>query len=300
MSTIAALILNYHQKNRTLRFLQQLIEAEPGLGPIFLVDNSCPQEFSANDVELLGLPTEVLGTGTNLGVAGGRNLGISVALKSIRKWDHLAMLDNDLIVPPGSLAALARALQSIPRAGIAGPCVVDADDSSVVLAAGGEILPFFYPRYHRAKPEGSRLSLEEPRATTFVQGGVTLYTRALLETGLRFDQRFNPYGPEDIDFCLAAAAAGFTIVLAPSVTIGHEGRGTYKTTFRHQRQLATGEILLRLKWAPHPYPSVLAYLAWKVFRAIVYAKWQEKWKAMLGALAGAGNAVRLWRQSGNA
>src|SRR6266487_380144 len=239
--SIIALVLNYHQRERTVRFLRDLFAAEPSLVELIVVDNSSPAVLQPGDVVLPGIPVRLLTPGRNLGVAGGRNLGITAALEAYSSWEYLAMLDNDLIIPQGGLHALVAGLQDISTAAIAGPCIVDAYDPAVVVAAGGDVLPFFYPRYRGHRQRIHSVSVGSARGTAFVQGGAAVYRRTVLESGVRFDDRFNPYGPEDIDFCLAAAAAGFGVIVVPTVRFGHEGRGTYKTTLRHQRHLAAGE-----------------------------------------------------------
>ena len=291
---IAALVLNFHQKNRTLRFLHELVLNQEGLSVIHIVDNSEPHELQAEDFREFAIPFHLLVAGKNLGVAGGRNAGITHALE-VSNWEYLAMLDNDLTIPRNALNTIAGAFQHVPRTGIGSCWVVSDDQPAVGLAAGGDILPTFYPRYRR-RPRvlGPHLS-DAPYSTSFVQGGATLYSRELLERGLRFDNRFNPYGPEDIDFCFAARRSSFQIIIVPSVRIVHEGHGAYKTSIRHQRRLAAGETLLRLKWASHPYISVSVYTVWKLARAVFWAPWRDKYKIIVGLLAGVCDGLALMR-----
>src|SRR5262249_56231778 len=78
------------------------------------------------DIELLRL-------NGNRGFAGGSSAGISRALERAADW--VLLLNNDAVAEPGLAAALERAAEERPRAGILA-CKVLFEDGRTVMYAG--------------------------------------------------------------------------------------------------------------------------------------------------------------------
>lgn len=66
--------------------------------------------------------------GSNLGVPGGRNLGIRYALA--QRVQFVLILDNDTVVTPGFLKPLVAVFDRYPSVGVVGPRVLDYQDGS--------------------------------------------------------------------------------------------------------------------------------------------------------------------------
>ena len=101
-SGIVAVVLNWNGGDDTLACLESLAEAE--------VDTICVDNGSADgsaDVVAARFPdVELLRNGTNLGYAGGNNVGIRRALELGAEWVWL--VNNDATVASDAPAALAR------------------------------------------------------------------------------------------------------------------------------------------------------------------------------------------------
>ena len=122
-SCVGVVVLNYDGGDLTLRCLESVLRSDwpADALEIVLVDNSS-SDGVADRARALDR-VRVLAAGTNLGFAGGCNLGI----RSLGLVDHVALLNNDATVDPGWLRPLVGALESDPRLGAACPKILFAD-----------------------------------------------------------------------------------------------------------------------------------------------------------------------------
>ena len=120
---VRAVVLNYNGGDLTLDCLHRLRATEwpAGRFDVVLVDNA-----SSDDVvprTRYELPdVRIITSDRNLGFAGGCNL----ALRDLDGVDYVALVNSDVLVEPGWLAPLARALRRNPMVGAAGPKIVFA------------------------------------------------------------------------------------------------------------------------------------------------------------------------------
>ena len=87
---------------------------------MILVDNGCTTDDVDDPGRLPGVT--VVGDGTNLGFAGGCNLGVAAST-----GEYVALINGDAVVEPGTLARLVEELAR-PDVGIAAGTVLLADD----------------------------------------------------------------------------------------------------------------------------------------------------------------------------
>ena len=107
---LVAVVLNWNGGEDTLAALNS-IEGVPTI----CVDNGSTDGSDAL-VEQRFPDVTLVRTGVNLGFAGGSNAGLRVALE--RGADWVLLLNNDAVAEPGLPAALARAADARPDAGL--------------------------------------------------------------------------------------------------------------------------------------------------------------------------------------
>jgi GT2 family glycosyltransferase len=190
------------------------------LAMIVVVDNASGPEERRRLTDTYGGRTDVrlLFLDENRQFAGGLNAGAATALAA--GAERLLLLNNDTVLAPHALRALTAALDGAPRAGVAGPLVVDRDRPDHVLSAGERhgVALLCVPRtLLRHRRRGTR-----PYAVGGVMGCAMLVTRACFEAVGGFAEEIEVYY-EDVDFCLAARARGFDLVLAPAAVVEHDG-----------------------------------------------------------------------------
>src|SRR5439155_675906 len=131
--------------------------------------------------------------------AGGLNAGAAAAIAAGAA--RLLLLNNDTVLAPDALGRLAAALDARPRAGIAGPRLMDLREPARELSAGERhilpllCLPRTWLRYRPRTPA--------PYPVTGVMGAALLVTRACYQAVGGFAAEIEVYY-EDVDFCLAA------------------------------------------------------------------------------------------------
>jgi GT2 family glycosyltransferase len=120
---VRTVVLNYNGGDLTLDCLHRLHATEwpAGRFEVVLVDNASSDDVVARTHDELP-DVRIITSDRNLGFAGGCNL----ALRDLDGVDYVALVNSDVLVEPGWLAPLARALRRNPMVGAAGPKIVFA------------------------------------------------------------------------------------------------------------------------------------------------------------------------------
>jgi GT2 family glycosyltransferase len=216
----AAVVVTWEGGEATRRCVASLLAQRRPPASIVVVDNaSGAPERAALAVAWTGDPrVRLLLLDENRQFAGGMNAGAAHALAD--GATRLLFLNNDTVLDPDALALLEDALAAAPGAGIAGPCVVDLADRAQVVSQGERhalatlCLPRTWLRYRRPRTS--------PYAVEGVMGCALLVTRACFEAVGGFATDIEVYY-EDVDFCLAARAAGFGALVEPRAVVAHDG-----------------------------------------------------------------------------
>lgn len=215
---IGVIILNYNSAQDTLACLAALREANGGERRVWVVDNASTDGSADRLPPQLGEGEVWLETGENLGYAGGNNAGIREALA----WgaQYILLLNPDCEVEPGFLQPLVRALEAIPKAGMACPLVFDAGTGRI-QSLGGEVnlwtgrcsrRLFGLPAEQANQAGWSRVD--------FPHGACVLLRREMLEEiGLFHEAYFLYY--EDVELGLRASKEGWRTLAIPHSKVRH-------------------------------------------------------------------------------
>jgi GT2 family glycosyltransferase len=212
----AAVVVNWNGGEDNLDCIESLARQDE-LGRIVFVDNAS-SDGSCEAVAERFPAIELIRNDRNLGYGGGNNAGIAQALR----WGAEAVLivNNDVVLPPGTLARLLAELERDPRVGIVGPRVLYRPDPSRIWAAGGRLTwrQNLTTLLGHGERDGARW-----RATTdvdYVIGCAMLVRRAVFDRIGLFDPDYFAY-TEDVDFGLRAARAGWTSRIVGEVAALH-------------------------------------------------------------------------------
>lgn len=129
------------------------------------------------------------------------------------------------MAPPAAVGALRRVFEAHPDAGIAGPVVVTAAQPGRIESAG---IRFSTQTGRMRLVSAGRPVSEAPVGIAEVDamtGAFMLLRRSVLEKVGLFDEEYF-FGFEDLDLCLRARAAGFSVLCAGGVQVVHAGAGT--------------------------------------------------------------------------
>jgi hypothetical protein len=226
---IAIAVLSFNQKNQTLDCLRQLLALAAAEGPfdVLLWDNGSKDGTAEAVIEAF---PEVLveACAENLGVAGGRNAAARLAIERFDP-ELLMFLDNDIIVQPGFVRGLAEPFLAPggERIGQTQAKLRMADRPELLNDGGGCRIQFWLGR---TRPVGygelDRGQRDTPVQCVSCGGAMMVRARLFMELG-GFDERFSPYGPEDLDFSLRLQAAGWEAWYRPAAVGFHDYNHTF-------------------------------------------------------------------------
>lgn len=164
---------------------------------------------------------EVLESADNLRWAGGNNLALSRLAAEGWPQDHVLLLNNDTVVPGGSLERLVEAVDVRPTAWAATPRILYADDPSRVWYDGGRVGRWSgWIRHEGIRRPAGRLPVSQ-RTVEYGTGCALLITRTGFERCGLLDTKYHFYG-EDVDYCLRIRAAGGEVLHVPRSLVLHK------------------------------------------------------------------------------
>jgi len=221
---------------------------------IILVDDGST-DGTREWLSTVGEPFRVILNERNLGFGGATNRGAAVA-----RGQTLALLNNDLVLTPGWLPPMLRALDSLgPRAGLVGnvqvnPATLWVDHAGIYFNRKCK------PEHDRREPSLAALVLCPVRKVAAVTGACVLVRADAWRRFGGFDEAyFN--GCEDVDLCLRMLHAGLVNAVALRSRVLHRvsasaGRklrdeeNTRRLFLRWREQIA---VLASRRWARRHY-----------------------------------------------
>jgi hypothetical protein len=257
---VACVVLNWNRWVDTIQCLNALKECIYPQLSLIIVDNGSTDDSVAR-IRSAHPDVLVLESGTNLGFAGGNNIGIRYAL--MHGADYVWLLNNDTKPASDAVSALVAKALSDERLGAVASICYFADAPSVVQAWAGSRVNLWI---------GYGRLCTEPHDDDWLHslnGTSMLIARtALRDVGL-LDEGFFLYW-EDTDFSLRLRKKGWRIAAAPESRVLHK---VSASTARNKLLLdryhtASGLRLLRLH-SPAPVLSSLIFLAIRFARRIV-------------------------------
>ena len=220
---LSVVVVNFCQWRNTARLTRQLRRSEAvrrGAAEVVIVDNDSPRKRVAETLgKLSGVSVHF--NGANEGFARAVNRG-----SNLSRGEWVLLLNPDVSVPDGFLDDVLDAAQRWPgvdsRCGVVGFQLRNRDGTrqasagrfpTLIRTAAGMLLP-------RARRKCGHRPLTERVPVPWVTGGCLLVRRDCYEELGGLDERFFLYY-EDVDFCLRARAAGWSIWYDPALQVTH-------------------------------------------------------------------------------
>jgi len=286
---IAVIILTINQREQTLRCLEHLRE-DRGTPPDFSItvwDNGSRDDTAAA-IRDADPETTVLISEINLGVAGGRNAAAKAVIAKDDP-DFLLFLDNDMSVCRGFVGALAAPLIGEKGAAIGQTqAKLRLSDDPDRLNDGGGCHIRFWLGQTRPVGFGERDlgQYDTPVPCQACCGGAMMVrTNLFVELG-GFDESFNPFGPEDLDFSLRLQKRGYEAWYIPDAMAFHDVNHTVGVGFSEDYAALRSRHWLRLM---RRHASALDWIGFFVIgmpSIALRVLFREGRKRNLGALRG--------------
>lgn len=165
----------------------------------------------------------VVPLGTNTGTTFSRNIGLRMA-----RGDFVAILDSDIEVrSPGTFERLVEYLRRQPDVGIVAPQLRFPSGRYQKTVDVYPTLTHKFRRFVRLREmeaaEGARDDATAARDVDYAVSAFWMMPRSLTARVGLLDERIF-YAPEDVDYCLRAALAGFRVVYLPEVAAVHHAQ----------------------------------------------------------------------------
>jgi len=241
--TLSVVILNWNGRAWLEACLSALAAQQPPPDRVVLVDNDSSDGSVAFVREQFPWVV-VRESGGNLGFAAGNNIALRDDTAEV-----VVLLNPDVVLIPGALAALADALAADPCVGIAGARLWYPDGETLQHAGGFITHPQALPGHYGIGTVDAG-DYDTPRDVEYVIGAATALRRSMLDEIGLLDEGYFLYF-EDADLCARARRAGYRVVYWPAATGIHvESATAAKGSFAYLHRFHSGRWRYLLKHFP--------------------------------------------------
>lgn len=223
LPSIFIIIINWKGWQDTVVCLKSLLKNDYKNFQVVVIDNRSQDESYEKLLEWCRARDRftVFQTETNLGFAGGNNIGIKYALD--KNADFILLLNNDTIVTEEFLSGLVKTAKE-EEAGIVG-CKILYHSDALIWYLGGKMSWLRGGAYHPGKGRSEHIITNKPFEVDFVTGCMMLIKREVFGKIGLLDESYFLYN-EDADYCMKAFKNGIKMVVDPLTTIYHKERST--------------------------------------------------------------------------
>jgi len=262
MTRVAICIVNWNGKKDTLECLasiDKLVHPDTEIS-VIVVDNGSTDN-SASVIKYKFSKTVVIKLSENTGFTGGNNAGIEHAMR--HNADFIWLLNNDTVVDKNALINL---LDEVDKSGggVFGSKIyffkgrefhhdryVEGERGKVIWFAGGRIDWQNMYASHRGVDEVDHGQFDKQEQTPFVTGCSMFVKREVFDAIGLLDPKYFAY-LEDLDFCLKAGRAGFSLWYVPLSLVWHKNAGSTGRPGNefHEYYFTRNRLLIGMRFAP--------------------------------------------------
>ena len=223
MDKVAIIILNWNSYRYTYDCLKSLEGLSYKDFKVFLVDNNSADNSFQNlkmdyETNIFSSDIEFIQTGSNLGFAGGNNVGVKLAKK--QHFKYVWLLNNDTTVHKDSLHYLLNTINSGNKTGIVGSKIYYYD-TDLIWFAGGRLNEYTGNAWHVGIREKDNERFNQLKEVDYITGCSLLFKMDLVDSiGYMMEDYFLYY--EETDWNLKAASKGWKIVYVPESIVYHK------------------------------------------------------------------------------
>ncbi len=213
---LSVITVNFNETEATLRLLRSgkdwvLAETE------WIVVDNASVEDPTPAIHAAFPEVRVIRNETNLGFAGGNNLGIQAA-----SGQYLFFLNNDTVVPASTPERLLHRLQSHPQIGMVSPKISYLQQADKIQFAGfTAVHPLTGRNQTLGKGQTDRGQYDRAYPIPYIHGAAFMVPAAVVaEIGPMPEEYFLYY--EELDWSVRARKAGYQIWYEGQATVYHE------------------------------------------------------------------------------
>lgn len=262
---IFCLILNYQSPTDTVAAATSLRASDaPANTQIVIIDNGPKNRAQYFRSRVPGCV--YLKSPGNIGFAAGNNQGIKYALS--RGASHILIINPDVVVPKTFFKPLLSSFRQHPRSGLVAPAHQEPGSNSYGL--GGWVNWTYCSFPH---DNVSKLPTRDRAYDLLTFACVLIKSDVFNKVGL-MDERYFLY-LEDVDYCVSAKKAGYSLYLNPSVCVTHRTSSSFSDPRGKIRFSYNSSFIFIRKWYRFPY-NLLPLLHTITFYPYTYLLWTLK------------------------
>jgi N-acetylglucosaminyl-diphospho-decaprenol L-rhamnosyltransferase len=211
---VSVCIVNWNCRDYLQACLQSLREAALEVSlEVVVVDNGS-SDGAADMVAELFPEVVLIRNGDNAGFARGNNQAAGLA-----RGRYLFFLNNDTVVPPGTLRGLLDYAQAHPEAGILGPQLRnERGRPQLSYRLRPTLTALLHRRYRGRDNDDGR----DPKPVEILMGAALFMPRAVFRACGAWDEEYT-FGGEDIDLCTRVGRR-YRVIYHPGLEIVHFNR----------------------------------------------------------------------------
>ena len=278
---VCVVVLAWNHKQDTIECLESLRSTDYQDFHLIVVDNGST-DGTSELIQRVFPDMEVLHSPTNLGIAGGYNLGLEKALERDAKYVMVA--NNDILVDPSLIRELVTALEGTQHAGMGMPKIFNYYGDQTRLWCTGA-------RWRRFPPGVKMMGVNARDSRRFARRMWLEYApscclmircEVLRRIGF-FDTGYHFYY-DDWDFSARLRQAGYKILFVPEAKLWHKVSVSTQRSDKPAKWWYTmGRSTVRF-YIRHASPSILIqYSIWFLIRESLKFKFARIKPFLLGA-----------------
>ncbi|MEL6418071.1 MAG: glycosyltransferase family 2 protein [Pseudomonadota bacterium] len=279
-------IINYRTGPLTIACVESVLADMGDIdGEVVVIDNASGDGSDVLIAEWIEnhpqqIPVRLIRSEENSGFSGGHNQ-VFAAVEAA----YYLVLNSDAVLVPGLLSTLLERADATPKAGLIAPRLEDEDGTVQVSCF----------RFHRPATEFIRGACSGPVTRLLGRWNIPLgpdpdparIEWASFACVLVRGQMISDIGPmddgyflyfEDVEFCLRARRAGWSLLYVPQARAIHHrgGSGPVKTLRKAHKQLPAYYWRSRARYFTHAYGRLgpwIANMSWHAGRGLAYMRW---------------------------
>lgn len=233
---LSHILVNYHSREPLLEVLASLPNGAAGLQSETVVIDNSHGDGTAEALATKFPAVRIIANAENVGYARAVNQGLRATSGAF-----VLVMNPDCEVPSGAIRTLVDHLRAHPRAGIAGPRILNSDGTLEYSArAFPDPFTFLFNRYSLLtrlfprNPWSRRYLMTDwdhasVRDVDWLSGACMVVRRAAIDEVGPMDEAFFMFN-EDVDWCRRMKRAGWGVVYVPDATVVHHIGASRKRT----------------------------------------------------------------------
>lgn len=282
------IILNYNGWQDTLECVQSVENCEYEDLVTVVVDNASTDGSYEILLDRLSPNVVLLRSETNIGYAGGNNIGIRYAQEN--GADFICVLNNDTVVEAAAFSKCVAFLKKEPKAGFVGPVIMEYR-GDVVQSTGGDI---YIQKGEVTLNNNGRLPSELPERIPcdYIGGACILFRTSLLDTvGLIPECYFLFF--EETEWCCRAKRAGYENICISGAYVRHKGSASIDAVDGLHSYLMEHNRVVFVRRNIGNTARYVLYLLYQITKTIYRAAFKDRinWRYLRYQMDGALNKV---------